>query len=231
MTKLIYHGHSCVEIRHNEHIIFIDPYIEGNAYIPPNKLSDLKTNDVKCDYIILSHGHADHYGSTEEIAKKNNATVIAMVEIADSLSNKGLKAHAMNLGGAFQFPFGKVKLTLAHHSSSLPDGSYGGDPAGIIISLGEKNIYHAGDTALFYDMKLIGEMCRIDYAFLPIGDNFTMGIDDAVKAAEFLNAETVIPIHYNTFDEIKADPNEFKRKIESIGKKCSAIKPGEFIDV
>ena len=232
MTKLIYHGHSCIEIKHNEHTIFIDPYIEANPpYIGGNPMSDIKTSDVKCDYIILTHGHADHFGNTVEIAKSNDATVIATVELADYLEEKEINSHAMNLGGAYNFPFGRVKLTLAHHSSSRPDGAYAGDPAGVILTLGEKNIYHAGDTALFYDMKLIGEMCRIDYAFLPIGDNFTMGIDDAVKAAEFLNADTIIPIHYNTFDAIKADPNEFKRKIESVGKKCNVLKAGEFIDV
>jgi len=225
MTKLIYHGHSCVEIKHNKHTIFIDPFIEGNA------LSDLSADDVKCDFIILTHGHSDHFGNTIEISKSNDATVIATVELADHFEEKGIKSHAMNLGGAYNFPFGRVKLTLAHHSSSRPDGAYGGDPAGVILTLGEKNVYHAGDTALFYDMKLIGEMCRIDYAFLPIGDNFTMGIDDAVKAAEFLNADLIIPIHYNTFDVIKADPNEFKRKIESVGKKCNVLKAGEFIDV
>jgi len=225
MTKLIYHGHSCIEIQHNEHTIFIDPFIEGNP------LSDLKVEEVKCDFIILTHGHDDHFGSTLEIAKKNDALVITMVELSDYLYSKDIKTHGMNLGGSFNFPFGRVKMTIAHHSSSTPNGVYTGAPAGVILTMGEKNIYHAGDTALFYDMKLIGEMNKIDYAFLPIGDNFTMGIDDAVKAAEFLNADTIIPIHYNTFDVIKADPNEFKRKIESIGKKCSVLKAGESINL
>ena len=137
----------------------------------------------------------------------------------------------MNLGGSHGFPFGKVKLTLAHHSSSLPDGTYAGEPAGVLIDSDGKIIYHAGDTALFYDMKLIGEMHRIDYALLPIGDNYTMGIDDAVKAAEFLNAETIIPIHYNTFEVIRAAVDEFRKKIESIGKKCIAFLPGNSIEI
>lgn len=223
MTKLIYHGHSFVEVKHNEHTIFIDPFIEGNP------LCDIKITDAKCDYIILTHAHADHFGNTIDIARAKDIVAIATVELSNYLDGNGVKTHAMNLGGAFQFPFGRVKLTLAHHSSSTPDGVYAGDPAGVILNLGDKTIFHAGDTALFYDMKLIGEMSRIDYAFLPIGDNFTMGIDDAVKAAEFLNAGTIIPIHYNTFDVIKADDNEFKRKIESIGKKCIVMKAGEEI--
>ncbi|MEP7145865.1 MAG: metal-dependent hydrolase [bacterium] len=218
--KIKYHGHSFVEINLNGRIILIDPFIEGN------NLCDIETKDAKCDYIILTHGHDDHFGDTIEIAKANDATVIAMVELSDYLYDKKIKSHAMNLGGAFQFPFGKIKLTQAHHSSSTPDGVYAGNPAGIIINSEGKTIYHAGDTALFYDMKLIGEMNKIDIAFLPIGDNFTMGVDDAVKAAEFLNADTIIPIHYNTFEVIKADANDFKRKIESIGKKCIVMKAG-----
>lgn len=224
MSKIIFHGHSCLELRLGENVVFIDPFIEGNPH------SDIDHKDVKCDFIILTHGHADHYGNVIEIAKANKATVIATAELSYYLDSKNVKTHAMNLGGSYRFPFGKVKLTLAHHSSSTPDGTYAGDPAGVIIT-GEKTIYHAGDTALFYDMKLIGEMNKIDYAFLPIGDNFTMGIDDAVKAAEFLKADTIVPIHCNTFDLIKADTNDFKRKIESIGKKCIIMKSGDEISI
>jgi L-ascorbate metabolism protein UlaG (beta-lactamase superfamily) len=225
MMKIVYHGHSFVELNLNETIIFIDPFIEGNS------VCDIKLKNAKCNYIILTHGHDDHFGNTIELAKDNDATVIAMVELTDYLWTKKIKTHGMNLGGAYNFPFGKVKLTLAHHSSSLPGVIYTGNPAGVIINTGSKTFYHAGDTALFYDMKLIGEMNKIDYAFLPIGDNFTMGIDDAVKAAEFLNAETIIPIHYDTFDIINADANEFKRKIESIGKKCIVMESGDEIKV
>lgn len=225
MSKIIFHGHSFFEIHAGDDIIYIDPFIEGNPHC------DIKLKDAKCDYIILSHGHDDHFGNTIEIAKKNDAEVIAPVEIADYLDTKGVSAHGLNLGGGYNFPFGRVKLTIAHHSSSLPGGIYLGNPAGIILIFNGKTIYHSGDTALFFDMKLIGEMNKIDYAMLPIGDNFTMGVDDAVKAAEFLNAEHVIPMHYNTFDLIKADSNEFKRKIESIGKKCIIMKPGEKISI
>ena len=225
MSKVIYHGHSFIELQIKEHTIFIDPFIDGNP------LCDIKAKDAKCNYIILTHGHDDHVGNTIELAKSNDATVIGMVELTDYLWTKDVKNHGMNLGGAYNFPFGKVKLTLAHHSSSLQGGIYTGHPAGVLISFDGKTIYHAGDTALFYDMKLIGEMNKIDYAFLPIGDNFTMGVDDAVKAAEFLNAESVIPIHYNTFEIIKADAHDFKRKIESIGKICTIMNPGDSIEI
>ncbi|MDZ4712492.1 MAG: metal-dependent hydrolase [bacterium] len=227
MSKIIYHGHSFVEIRTKDVVIYIDPFIESNDTEIAIKHCDIELKDAKCDYIILTHGHADHFGNTIEIAKGNDTTVIAMAEIADYLYSKGVKSHAMNIGGAYNFPFGKVKLTLAHHSSSLPDGTYAGNPAGVLIYTDNKTIFHAGDTSLFYDMKLIGETNKIDIAFLPIGDNFTMGIDDAVKAAEFLRAKTVVPVHYDTYEVIKADPNEFKRKIESIGKKCIVMKSGD----
>ncbi|MBK9332256.1 MAG: metal-dependent hydrolase [Ignavibacteria bacterium] len=225
MSKIIYHGHSFVEINHNDTVIYIDPFITGNP------LCDINAEQAKCDYIILSHGHADHFGDTPAIASDKNVKVIATAELSYYLDAKGISTHAMNLGGSFEFPFGIVKLTLAHHSSSTPDGAYAGDPAGIIINFGEKTFFHAGDTALFYDMKLIGEMNKIDFACLPVGDNFTMGIDDAVKAAEFLNAKTVIPVHYNTFEVIKADADDFKRKIESIGRKCIVMNPGDSVEL
>lgn len=223
MGKLIYHGHSFLEVILEESKIYFDPFIVGNP------LCNIKLSDASCNFIILTHGHADHFGNTIDIARGKDVKVIATAELSDYLSGKGISTHAMNIGGSYQFPFGRIKLTLAHHSSSTPDGTYAGDPAGVILSAGNKTIFHAGDTALFYDMKLIGECHKIDYAFLPIGDNFTMGTDDAVKAAEFLNADTVIPIHYNTFEVIKADANEFKRKIESIGKKCIVMNAGDEI--
>lgn len=223
--KITFHGHACIQIETGKDSIIIDPFLTGNP------AAKVKPKDITCNYVVLTHGHADHFGDTMKISGENDATIIATVEIADYCSGMHRKAHAMNLGGCFNFPFGQVKLTLAHHSSSLPDGSYAGDPAGVILKLDGKTIYHAGDTALFYDMKLIGELNKIDYAFLPIGDNFTMGPDEAVKAAEFLGADTIIPIHYNTFDVIKQDANDFKRKIEAIGKKCIIINPGDSIEV
>ena len=223
--KITYHGHSFVQVERLEHSILIDPFITGNPACITKK------DDVKCDYIVLTHGHGDHYGDTTFLAKKFGAVVLATFELAQFAAKQGLKTHELNLGGGFNFPFGRVKLTNAHHSSSTPEGGYAGEAAGALLYVDGKTIYHAGDTSLFDDMKLIGESNHIDYAFLPIGDNYTMGIDDVVKAAEFLRAGTIIPIHYNTFDIIKADPEEFKRKIESIGKKCLIMKAGESFEV
>ena len=223
--KIIYHGHAFTHIDTGKHNIVMDPFITGN----PN--CDVKLSNFNCDYIIPTHGHGDNFGDTIELAKNNNATVIAIYELATYCGNKGVTAHPMNIGGGYNFPFGRVKLTIAHHSSSLPDGTYAGDPYGVLLSIDGKNIYQAGDTGLFYDMKLIGEMHRIDAALLPIGDDFTMGVDDAVKAVEFLNPGVVIPIHYNTFDIIKSDANDFKRKVESIGKKCAVLKAGDVYEL
>ena len=229
--KVIFHGHAFLEVKleadGKEYTVLIDPFIEGNSH------TNLDPDNVKCDYIILTHAHGDHFGSTEDIAKNNDATVIANHEISEFLNEKGIKSHGMSPGGSFNFPFGRVKFTIAHHSSSFDfaGGGYAGNPVGIIISNNGKCFYNSGDTALFYDMKLIGEMNKIDLAFLPIGDNYTMGIDDAVKAAEFIDADTVVPMHYNTFDVIQAEPEEFKKKIEAIGKKCSILKPGEAIEI
>jgi len=225
MVKLTYHGHSVFEIKTAEHNIIIDPFLNGNKH------AKIKPSQVKADFIVLTHAHGDHIGDTFEIAKKNDATIIAVFELAEYAIKKGFKAHNMHIGGAYNFPFGKLKFTIAHHGSSTDEGEYMGEPAGVVISTEGKNIYHAGDTGLFLDMKLIGEMNSLDAALVPIGDNFTMGIDDAVKAAEFLNAKITIPMHYDTFGVIEADPNEFKRKVESIGRKCVIIPFGESIEI
>jgi len=222
MTKIIYHGHSAFELIIDKHIVLIDPFFSGNKH------ARKKTSDVKADFIILTHAHADHFGDTVEIAKNHGSVVIAVHELSNLLISKGVNSHGMGIGGQHEFPFGKVKFTIAHHSSSfdLEGGAYMGEAAGVILNISGKTIYHAGDTALFLDMKLIGEMHSIDVAMLPIGDNYTMGIDDAVKAVEFLNCKTVVPIHWGTFPVIDTDPEEFKRKVESIGRKCCVIQPG-----
>lgn len=225
MVKITYHGHSAFEIRSGDYNIVIDPFITGNKH------AKVKPADIKADYIILTHAHGDHFGDTFEIAKNNSATVIVVNELADHLYEKGYKTHGMHIGGAYNFPFGRVKFTIAHHGSSTNEGLYMGEPAGVVLTIEGKNIYHAGDTGLFLDMKLIGEMNPLDVAIVPIGDNFTMGIDDAVKAIEFLNPKLAIPMHYGTFGVIEADPNEFKRKVESIGKKCTVIPFGESIEI
>lgn len=216
--KLSFHGHSVVKIETSGTSIIIDPFIRGNGK------TDLKVDDIKVDYILLTHGHNDHVGDTVEIAKKNNATVIAPFELATWLGWQGVNVHAMQIGGSHQFDFGAVKLTQAFHGSSIENEeaqtiTYTGMPAGLLVKAEGKTVYHAGDTALFSDMKLIGELNEVDVAFLPIGDNFTMGIEDAVIAAKWLKAKQVVPIHYNTFPVIEQDPIIFMKQLpDGVGK-------------
>ncbi|NIR50809.1 metal-dependent hydrolase [candidate division KSB1 bacterium] len=214
MAKLTYLSHAACLLETNGHKILMDPFLTGNPLAP------VEPEDVECNFIILTHGHGDHVGDTVDIAKRNDATVIANYEIATWCGEQGLTAHPLHLGGGHDFPFGRVKLTIAHHGSGYQTDKgilYMGNPAGVLVTVEGKTLYHAGDTALFYDMKLIGEMNSIDLALLPIGDNFTMGIDDAVKATEFLNPKTVVPIHYKTFEVIDVDPNEFVEKARAKG--------------
>ncbi len=222
--KLKYFSHSAFQVTaENGKVILIDPFLDDN----PN--SPVKSDSVNADYIILTHAHGDHIGDAFKIAKRCNSTFICVNELANYCAAKGFNAHNMHIGGGYNFDFGRVKLTIAHHGSQTPDNQYAGEPAGVILSINGKNIYHTGDTGLFYDMKLIGEMNPIDYMLLPIGDNFTMGITDAVKAVELVNPKLAIPIHYDTFPVIKVDPEEFKKRVEEIGKKCRVLKFGEEI--
>lgn len=225
--KVSYHGHSVVKIETGGKTIFIDPFITGNG------LTDLKVEDVKPDVIILTHAHGDHVGDTVELAKQHDSLVIASFELATYLGWKGVNTHPMSIGGAYEFDFGKVKFTPAFHGSGIETENneiiYGGMPAGVLVMSEGKTVYHAGDTALFSDMKLIGERHPIDLAFLPIGDNFTMGPEDAALAAEFLDAGMVVPIHFNTFPPIKQDPYHF---VESLKKKNGKVlQAGEFIEL
>ncbi|MBJ8109862.1 metal-dependent hydrolase [Bacillus cereus group sp. N6] len=224
--KVSYHGHSVVKIETNGKVILIDPFLTGNP------TTDLKAEDVKVDAILLSHGHGDHVGDTVELAKKNNAVVVAPFELATFLSWQGVNTHPMHIGGSHEFDFGKVKFTQAFHRSSYIDEenktiTYTGMPAGILFTAEEKTVYHAGDTALFSDMKLIGELNNIDIAFLPIGDNFTMGPEDAVLAAKWTQAKTVVPMHYNTFPVIEQDPYQFVEKLQNCTGKV--LEAGESI--
>lgn len=210
--QISYHGHSVVKIETNGTIILIDPFINGNGQ------TDLQVENEHPDVILLTHGHNDHVGDTVELAKKSGALVVAPNELAEYLGWQGCNVHNMHIGGAHQFEFGKVKFTQAFHGSSYVTANndiiYTGMPAGILFTAEGKTIYHAGDTALFGDMALIGKRHPIDVAFLPIGDNFTMGPDDAAYAVSLLNPKIVVPIHYNTFPPIKQDPNEFAKLVK-----------------
>lgn len=222
--KLRYFSHSSFQITTDAgHIILIDPFLDDNPTSP------VKSADLAADFIVLTHAHGDHLGDGFKIAKRTKALFICVNELANYCIAKGFRAHNMHIGGAHVFEFGRLKFTIAHHGSMTPDNTYGGEPAGVILTADGKSVYHTGDTGLFYDMKLIGEMTPIDYMLLPIGDNFTMGVQDAVKAVELANPRVAIPIHYNTFPVIAADPADFKKKVEALGKKAIVMNYGEEI--
>jgi L-ascorbate metabolism protein UlaG (beta-lactamase superfamily) len=223
MVKATFIGHACFLLDTGKHKILIDPFIKGNPVAKTTEAVE------KPDFILISHGHGDHLGDAIGIAKASDALVISNFEIATYCGTKGVKRfHPMHIGGGHKFDFGTLKLTIAHHGSSLGDNfQYGGSPAGFIIRTGGKIIYHSGDTGLFLDMKLIGELDHIDLAMLPIGGNFTMDVADAVKAVEFLHPARAIPMHYNTFDLITADPRDFVSKIKPLGTEGIILKPGE----
>lgn len=224
MLKITYYGHSVFMLDDGKTKLIIDPFIEGNP------LSPIKEKDVNVNYIVVTHGHGDHLGDAIDISKRCDATIIAVNELANYVANKGAKAHNMHIGGGYNFPFGRVKFTIAHHGSSSGEGTYTGEPSGVLVTMGGKTVYHTGDTGLFSDMKLIGEMNPVDVMLLPIGDNFTMGIDDAVKAVELVNPKFVVPMHYNTFPVIKADPNMFIAKVTAKGFKGKVFNFGETIE-
>ncbi|MCP3869622.1 MAG: metal-dependent hydrolase [Gammaproteobacteria bacterium] len=225
-SKVTWLSHSAFLIEHEGAKLLIDPFLTGNPLCP------IKAKEIEADYILVSHGHGDHIGDTVAIAKRTGAMVIANFEICNWLDTQGIKnVHPQHIGGGFDYPWGRVKLTIAHHGSQLPDGSYGGNPCGFLLTLGDTKIYHACDTGLFYDMKLIGEE-GIDLAILPIGDNFTMGPDDALRAVQLLEPATVIPIHYNTFEVINQDPEQWAKRVEQESSaKCRVLKPGETLEL
>ncbi len=223
MLKLTYLSHSSFMLSDGEYTIVIDPFVNGNQNAP------VAIDSIKPDFIVLTHAHGDHLGDAIQIAKDNDSMIVAVNELANYVASQGVKAHNMHIGGAWNFPFGRLKFTIAHHGSSTPDGLYMGEPAGVVITMGGKTIYHAGDTGIFLDMKLIGELNPIDVYMAPIGDNFTMGVEDAVKSVEFVNPKLAIPMHYNTFPIIEADPNVFKTKVESLNKEARVMDFGESI--
>lgn len=227
--KLCYYGHSACLLEVAGATLLFDPFLSGN------ELCTVDPKDVQCDYVVLTHGHQDHVGDAVAIAKANDAPIIANFELAGFLEAKfGVKTEPMHIGGGVNFPWGRVKLTPAIHGSSYPDDDgmpiYLGMPAGVVVTAGKLSFYHAGDTALFSDMKLIGEMHDIEVAMLPIGDRFTMGPDDAVKAAEFIRPRYVVPIHYNTFPLIQQDPEAFAEKAAAIGVEVCIMACGDVVE-
>ncbi len=222
ITKLTWYGHAALGLETGGYKIVVDPFFEGNP------AASLSPEAVEADFILISHGHGDHVGDAVAIAKRTDATVISVNEIAGWFGEQGAKSHGQHLGGGYKHPFGYLKLTLALHGSALPDGSNGGNPCGFLLTTNEgKKIYLAQDTGLFGDMRLIGEE-GLDLAVVPIGDNFTMGPDDALRAVKFLQPKTVIPIHYNTWGLIAQDPNAWAERVQKeTSARAVVLKPGE----
>jgi L-ascorbate metabolism protein UlaG (beta-lactamase superfamily) len=221
-TTLTWYGHAALGLETGGYKLLVDPFLSGNPAAAPG------ADKLKPDFILVTHGHGDHMGDTVAIAKRSGATVISNAEISGWLGKQGLKNHAQHLGGGYKHPFGYLKLTLALHGSGLPDGSYGGNPCGFLLTTNDgKKIYMAGDTGLFGDMKLIGEE-GVDLAVIPIGDNFTMGPDDALRAVKLLTPKHVIPIHFGTWGLIAQDPEDWAARVKKeTSAQVHVLKPGE----
>jgi L-ascorbate metabolism protein UlaG (beta-lactamase superfamily) len=223
-TRVCWLGHACLLVESDGKRLLIDPFLTGNP------AAAIKADQVEANFILVSHGHGDHVGDTVAIAKRTGATVIANYEISEWLKKQGLeKVHGQQHGGGFKHPFGRLKLTLAFHGSALPDGSNGGNPCGFHLFLNDgTKIYDAADTGLFGDMRLIGEE-GIDLAILPIGDNFTMGPDDALRAVKLLEPKKVLPIHYNTWELIAQDAKAWAQRVrKETATEPVVLKPGEW---
>ncbi len=221
--KVTYYGHSCFAVQVAGKTLLFDPFITGNELA---KAIDI--NQVPADYILISHGHEDHMADAAAIAMRTGAMLISNFEVTTWFGKQGLQnTHPLNHGGGYRFDFGRAKFVNAIHSSSLPDGAYGGNPGGFVIESSEGNFYYAGDTALTMDMKLIGESTRLTFAALPIGDNFTMGVEDAVKAADFVRCNHVLGLHYDTFAPIAIDRETAVEKFKAAGKRLYLLAPGE----
>ncbi len=224
--KITFYGHATLGIEVNGKNILVDPYISANP-----KAAHIDISTLKADFILLTHAHGDHIFDVEAIAKRTNAIIVSNAEIATYYANKGFQSHPMNHGGSWNFDFGKIKFVNAIHSSSFPDGSNGGNPGGFVIESEHKNIYIAGDTALTFDMKLIPLRTQLDLAIFPIGDNFTMDIDDAIIASDFVECDKILGIHYDTFGYIEIDQVQAKRKFFDKGKDLMLLEIGASIDL
>ncbi|MDB2494695.1 metal-dependent hydrolase [Flavobacteriaceae bacterium] len=223
--KITFYGHNSLLIEILGNYIMVDPFISGN----PLYKDKLDIKSLKADYILLTHAHQDHILDVEMIAKNTNAKIVSNYEIAMYYQEKGFNVHPMNHGGNWKFEFGNLKLVNAVHTSSFPDGSYGGQPGGFVIEGEHKNIYIAGDTALTMDMKLIPLQTKLDLAILPIGDNFTMGVEDAIIASNFVACEKVLGVHFDTFSYIEIDQEEAKKKFYDAGKDLMLLDFGSSI--
>src|SRR3954462_9193489 len=225
--KFTYYGHACFAVEAAGKTLLFDPFIK------PNPLAkEIEVSKVAADFILVSHGHGDHVADVKEIADRTGATVITSYEPSAWLEKQGVKnVQGMNHGGAAKVAFGRVKLTNAIHSSSMPDGSYGGNPAGFVVETSEGNFYYSGDTALTLDMKLVADSTKLDFAVFPIGDFFTMGVDDAVRAAEFAGAKKFVGVHYDTFPPIKIDHDAATKAARAVGKELLLPAIGETVDI
>lgn len=225
--KITYYGHSCFGVKSNQHQLLFDPFIQYNELA-----KHIQLQDIHCDFMLISHGHEDHLADAMEIAQANDTLMISNFEVISWFQNKGVeKAHPMNHGGKKSFDFGSAKYVNAIHSSMLPDGANGGNPGGFIVEFGDKTFYYAGDTALFSDMKLFSAQYQFDFAFLPIGDNFTMGIEDAIIAADFIQCDRIIGMHYDTFPPIKIDHQHAVQAFKDKGKELILIEIGSSLEL
>ena len=225
MVKFSYYGHAAFLLDDGTNRVLVDPFLTGNP------TASIAANEAACDFILLTHAHGDHLGDAPSIAARTGAAIVAIPEVISVCEGQAcaeIRSHPMNIGGSLDLPFGKVRMTFAQHSA----GVAGGIACGFVIYIGGKVVYYSGDTALFSDMQLIGRKDAIDYAVLPIGDNYTMGLEDAAMAAQWLNASHVIPIHYDTWPIIAQEVNHYKEVTEAMTRaRVNIVAPGETIEL